>query len=91
MRVIVSREARESLKAISAYLSQYSPAAARRTRFEINARIKTLPLNPRKGRKVPEYDVDAIREVIEGDYRIWYRLSHERIEIIAIFHGARGV
>lgn len=90
MRVIVSREARESLKAISAYLGQYSPAA-RRTRFEINARIKTLPLNPRKGRKVPEYDVDAIREVIEGGLPHLVSTLPRAHRIIAIFHGARGV
>lgn len=40
---------------------------------------------------VPEYELDAIRELLEGDYRIWYRLTDERIEVLAIFHGARDV
>jgi toxin ParE1/3/4 len=91
LRVVVAQDARDSLKAISAYLRQYSPAAARHTRVRITARIKRLAEAPRAGRMVPEFEVDALREFIEGNYRIWYRIEEDRILVIAVFHAARDV
>lgn len=40
---------------------------------------------------VPEYEVQAVREIIEGSYRIWYRIRDERIEVLAVLHGARRI
>ncbi len=31
----------------------------------------------------------SIREVIHGNYRIVYRLTHDVVEIATVFHGAR--
>jgi plasmid stabilization system protein ParE len=91
LRVYLTDEARESLDAITAYLRERSTEAARRSRRRILTRIRQLPANPWMGRKVPEYDVESIREVFEREYRIWYRVAEDRLEIIAIFHGAREV
>ncbi len=38
---------------------------------------------PYSGRKVPEYDRDDLREVIEGSYRIIYRILSDQIDVIA--------
>lgn len=39
-----------------------------------------------------EYNDENIREIIEGNYRIIYKiLSNERIDIITIHHGARSL
>ena len=35
---------------------------------------------PLSGRKVPEYEVDQIREVIEGSYRIIYYIKPDQID-----------
>jgi plasmid stabilization system protein ParE len=44
---------------------------------------------PRLGAEVPEYGDETIREVLEHPYRIVYRVTTDRIEVVAIIHGAR--
>lgn len=44
---------------------------------------------PFSGRKVPEYDTDQIREVIEGPYRIIYLIKPDQIDVVAVIHGSR--
>jgi toxin ParE1/3/4 len=54
---------------------------------------KKLMEHPRSGRMIPEagYD-DSLREIIEGNYRIFYEIkSEERIEILAVYHSARSI
>ena len=91
MRVYLTPSARESLRDISSYIEQFSPAAARRTRTRIIGRLRQLEEFPESGRIVPEYEVPAVRELIEGSYRIWYRIQGDRIEVLAVLHGARRI
>ena len=46
---------------------------------------------PFSGRRVSEYDIDPIREVIEGSYRIVYYIKPDRIDVLAVLHGAMNV
>ncbi len=43
------------------------------------------------GRRVPEYDIDQIREVIEGPYRIIYHIKPDQVDVVAVIHGAMDV
>lgn len=43
---------------------------------------------PLSGRRVPEYDIDQIREVIEGAYRIIYHIKPDQIDVLAVVHVA---
>jgi plasmid stabilization system protein ParE len=43
------------------------------------------------GRRVPEYNVHLIREVIEGSYRIIYYIKSDQIDVLAVIHGAMDV
>ncbi|MFQ6114617.1 MAG: type II toxin-antitoxin system RelE/ParE family toxin [bacterium] len=38
---------------------------------------------------MPEYDAKDIREVIEGHYRIIYRIKLKQIDILAVIHSSR--
>jgi toxin ParE1/3/4 len=40
-------------------------------------------------RMVPEYQAEDIRELIEKPYRIIYRVKQDRIDVLAVIHGAR--
>jgi plasmid stabilization system protein ParE len=51
--------------------------------------IKLIADRPQIGRKVPEFDLPAIREVFWKKYRIIYRIRSNWIELITIFHGSR--
>lgn len=45
---------------------------------------------PHGGRMVPEFELDALREVVVGNYRVIYFLqSDDRAEILVVFHGRR--
>ena len=44
---------------------------------------------PFSGRRVPEYEIDQIREIIEGPYRIIYYIKSDQIDVLAVIHGAQ--
>jgi plasmid stabilization system protein ParE len=46
---------------------------------------------PFSGRRVPEYDIDQIREVIEGPYRIIYHIKPDQIDVLAVIHGSQDI
>ncbi len=57
----------------------------------LTRRSQQIENSPLSGRCVPEYDIDQIREVIEGSYRIIYHLTSNHIDIIAVIHSARNI
>jgi addiction module RelE/StbE family toxin len=78
------------LKDIFDYIAKDSKSYAFHHVQKIKEKTFILRNNPRLGRKVPEMDRDDIRELIQGDYRIIFRIKTEkRIDIISVFHSAR--
>lgn len=78
------------LRAIHDYVAQDSPKYADRLMDKLIERVDVLEQHPRIGRKVPEFNNEAIRELIEGNYRIIYRIeSEDQIGIARIHHAAR--
>lgn len=55
----------------------------------LTGRSKQIGLYPHSGRMVPEYHTVEIREVIEGPYRVIYRIKPEQIDVVAVLHSAR--
>jgi toxin ParE1/3/4 len=55
----------------------------------ITARSRQLAAFPKSGHVVAEYQDPEIREVIEGLYRVIYRVSADEVQILAVVHGAR--
>ncbi len=55
----------------------------------LTCRTEQIAEHGYSGRKVPEYDAQDIREVIERPYRIIYRIKPDQIDVIAVIHGAR--
>jgi len=56
---------------------------------KITRRSEQTADHPFSGRKVPEYEADDIRELIETPYRIIYRIKSEQIDVLAAIHGTR--
>ena len=79
------------LDAIYAYIAQDSPEYARRMVDRLTRRSQQIAEFPFSGRRVPEYDVDPIREVIEGPFRIVYHIKSDQIDVLAVIHGAMDV
>ena len=55
----------------------------------ITRRSEQLKTLPSSGSIVPEYANEEIREVLERPYRIIYRVLPDRIDVLAVVHGAR--
>lgn len=44
---------------------------------------------PKSGRVVPEFNSPNIRELIEGNYRIVYKVTTNQVAILRVHHAAR--
>jgi plasmid stabilization system protein ParE len=91
MKVHWTDTAERHLDAIYAYIAQDSPEYARRMVDRLTRRSQQIAEFPFSGRRVPEYDVDQIREVIEGSFRIIYYIKADQIDVLAVIHGAMDV
>jgi len=91
MKVHWTETAQGHLDAIYAYIAQDSTEYAKRMVDRLTRRSQQIAEFPYSGRKVPEYDVDPIREVIEGFFRIIYHIKSDQIDVLAVIHGAMDV
>ena len=86
MTVVWTEHALRCLSEIEAYIAEDDPAAAvfsdrliRRTDFLVD--------QPLAGRLVPEVPGRELRELIEANYRIVYRVNGTVVEILTVFEA----
>lgn len=91
MKVHWTDTAEEHLDAIYAHIALDSPTYAKRMVDRLTRRSQQIAGFPLSGRRVPEYDMDQIREVIEGPYRIIYHTKPDQIDVLAVIHGAMNI
>ena len=91
MKVQWTQTAVGHLDAIHAYIAQDSPAYAKHMVDRLTRHSRQISTFPLSGRRVPEYDLEQIREVIEGPYRIIYHIKPDGIVVLAVIHAARNV
>jgi toxin ParE1/3/4 len=91
MRIHWTNTAEWHLNAIHAHIALDSPEYARRMVDRLTRRSIQIAEFPYSGRKVPEYDVDHIREIIEGSFRIIYAIKPDQIDVLAVIHAAMDV
>jgi len=84
-----SPKAADSFEEICDFIARDSEYYAAIFAKKINAMIKNIPLFPKSGRIVPEYQDENLREKIFQNYRIVYRIKDGFIEIVVISHCAR--
>ena len=85
--VIWSVPAKDDLKKIYDYIAGDSKYYAIKVSQEFVEKSEKLVKLPRMGRIVPEIEDPNIRELIIYSYRLIYKISPKRIEILAIIHG----
>jgi addiction module RelE/StbE family toxin len=90
MRVYWTDTALEHLLAIYEYITQNSPLYARQMVDRLTRRSEQIALFPLSGRIVPEYKAQDIRELIEGPYRIIYRIKEDQLDILAVVHSRQS-
>jgi toxin ParE1/3/4 len=89
MRVRWTDKAKQHLRGIHDYIAHDSPKYAGRMIDRITRKGDTLGRFPMSGHAVPEYDDASIRQLVEGSYRIIYRVGDGGIEVLAVLHAAR--
>lgn len=89
MHIVWTREALNRLTEIEKYISKNSQQRGINFVNYLIDQGETLKDNPRIGRIVREIDNENIRELIAKKYRIIYRVSEERVEILTVFEGHR--
>jgi toxin ParE1/3/4 len=91
MKVLWTQTAQDHLDAIYAYIAQDSPEYALRIVDRLTRRSQQIADMPLSGRRVPEYEMDQVREVVERPYRIIYHIKPDQIDVVAVLHGARDI
>jgi plasmid stabilization system protein ParE len=91
MKVHWTDNAEHHLDAIYDYLAQNSSEYAKIVIDRLTCRSKQISAFPLSGHIVPEFDIEQIREVKEGPYRIIYFIKSDQIDIIAVIHSAMNI
>jgi plasmid stabilization system protein ParE len=90
MNVVWTEHALQSLVAIEDYIAMDDPAVAVVFIDRLIRRTDILINQPRIGRMVPEVPGRELRELIEGNYRIVYRLNESTVEILTVFEAHKS-
>lgn len=80
------------LQEIYDYIARDSKFYARATSKKLRNRVKVLKSQIYAGGKIPELNREDLRQLIEGSYRIIYKIVNEnQIDILLIHHAARDL
>ncbi len=74
------------MKTIHDYISTDAETYASVFISELMEKVDSLPEFPEIGRIVPEMDNKKLREIFFSSYRIIYKISKDRIEIVTVIH-----
>ncbi|MCB9247015.1 MAG: type II toxin-antitoxin system RelE/ParE family toxin [Flavobacteriales bacterium] len=92
VQIIWTQRARNDLEQISEFISRDSLIYARNQIDKLYSRTEVLKQLPLVGKVVAEINDRSIREIVEGNYRIIYRIhSTNKLYILTVHHGARSL
>jgi len=77
------------LRAIRDHIARDAPATASNYVRQLSSSVGRLKQFPFSGEVVPEIGREELREVLQGNYRLIYRVSERRIDILTVFHTSR--
>ncbi len=88
-RIYWTRQSREDLRAIRDFIARDAPKTASAYVRRLRRSVERLRIFPLSGQVVAEIGREEIREVLQGNYRLIYRVSDQRVDVLTVFHGAR--
>ena len=89
LQVVWLKAALDEVEEIAEYIARDSPRYATVVVSKLIAAATPLAELPMLGPMVPEWRDEMVRQRIVYSYRLIYRLRGDRVEIIAVWHGAR--
>lgn len=90
-KIVWTNQSLKDLKLIHEYIKIDSSFYASRFLNVLVSRTNQLIEFPESGRIVPEKNNASIRELIEGNYRIFYRLQRNTVTILRIHNASRKI
>ncbi len=82
-------QARDDLRAVRTHIARDAPVTASAYIRKLRTSVGRLREFPYSGEMVPEVGQEDLREVLQGSYRLIYRVSERRVDILAVFHSSR--
>ena len=86
MKVVWIDRARQRLRQLHDYIAADAPLVAPQIVKRLILRSRQLQTAPWSGRKVPEYQRDDVRELLDPPYRIVYCVHSDRIDVLTVRH-----
>ncbi|MGS2761975.1 type II toxin-antitoxin system RelE/ParE family toxin [Sinomicrobium sp. M5D2P9] len=92
VRINWTFQAKDDLKDIAEYIAKDSVRYARLQVVRIRQRTSILKKQLHSGKVVSEINKFNIRELVEGNYRIIYKIVDEnRVDILTVHHASRDL
>lgn len=93
MKIVFSSRAKTDFAEFVKFIASDKPQAARKWAANIRQSVLKLSDFPKMGRTVPEYGDETIREIINGQYRVVYKIDgkNDTIVIVTIHHAKRPI
>ncbi len=90
-RVRISQTAERDIDEIWRFVSQENKEAASRFVLRLQEKVSTLETFPARCPLIPENDLigTEYRHLIDGDYRMIFRVSGRIVYVLRIIHSAR--
>lgn len=90
LKITFAHSALSDLEEILEYYNEQKiPHAGERLVKKVFADIELLSEQPDMGRRVPEFDLAYLRELIRPPFRIVYRRDIDRIRIVRVWRSER--
>lgn len=91
VKIVWTRKAINDLKHIFNFISADSRIYAKQWVDKLVSRVDQLSEFPESGRIIPERNDPLFREVVEGNYRIFYKLQRGSVVILRVHSSYRQI
>jgi toxin ParE1/3/4 len=91
MQVDIMPQAWSDLAEIGDYIAEDNEERARSFVDELHEASMSLAAYPERYALVPEYRDLGVRSRSHGAYVIFYRIKHERVQVLRVVHGRRDL
>lgn len=88
-RLIWTARALDDLERLIEYIEKDAPMTACRFAQRVIDRVELLQSNPQAGSWTLEDETRTYREILQGSYRIIYRVEDDTVYLVAVHHAAR--
>jgi toxin ParE1/3/4 len=88
-RIVWTERALDDLENLLEYIARDAPITACRFAQQMLTRVEMLQDHPMLGGLVPEDETHTYREILQGSYRVIYRIKENTIYLVTIHHAAR--